>query len=324
MKVFLIGKTDQNAGPANVTKEIIRNSDGRMMHTHYSNNKLLAVEIFFKSFFTDVFIISGIIRWPVVKFIRKFHKPIIYIMHGCLDYEDDINHLHAMPIEHVSEKYILDNVDKILCVSELYSEWVKNRFPQYKEKISFLDNGLDIEPRKRVTKITHSVAVAGGNRQIKNNSEVCKAIELLNKQGFDCTLSIFGWRYPDGENLTAYPHCKYMGQLDKKEYYSLLDKNALFVINSEIEPFGLITGDALNCHCSILFSKHVGSSGIVRTEDCDFIEDQHNPERIAVSIRYCLEHSNADRLLDSVDVHKCSGAFQYQKLMNICKKMIIK
>ena len=71
MKVFLIGKTDQNAGPANVTKEIIRNSDGRMMHTHYNNNKLLAVEIFFKSFFTDVFIISGIIRWPVVKFIRK-------------------------------------------------------------------------------------------------------------------------------------------------------------------------------------------------------------------------------------------------------------
>lgn len=322
MKVFLIGKTDQNAGPANVTKEIIRNSDSRMIHTNFSNNKLLAVEIFIKSFVADAFVISGIIRWPVVKFIRKFHKPLIYIMHGCLDYEDDVNHLHAMPIEHVSEKYILDNVDKILCVSELYSNWVKRRFPQYANKISFLDNGLEINPRNKVEKTTCSIAVAGGNRQIKNNSEVCQAIELLNKNGLNCNLSIFGWRYPDGDDLSIYPHCKYMGQLDKAKYYSLLDKIGLFVINSEVEPFGLVTGDALNCHCSILFSRNVGSSGIVKTTDRDFISDSHDPEKIAENIKYCLGHPNADRLLESVDKVKCSGAFQYKKLMDICKEMI--
>jgi glycosyltransferase involved in cell wall biosynthesis len=109
-----------------------------------------------------------------------------------------------------------------------------------------------------------------------------------------------------------------MGQLDKAEYYERLDEIALFVIASELEPFGLVVADALNCHCSILMSHNVGAAGIMQTREEDFVDNPHDTAELARCIQHLMEHPNAERLLSSVDVHECSDSMAWEKMKNLC------
>ena len=144
---------------------------------------------------------------------------------------------------------------------------------------------------------------------------------MLNDSGFHCKISVFGRNYPECEDLGKYSCVEYVGQLDKDEYYKRLDKIALFVIASELEPFGLVVGDALNCHCSMLMSRNIGASAIMKTREEDFVNNPRDIDELAACIRHLLYHPNAERLLHSVDVRECSELVSWKKLKAICYKV---
>lgn len=314
-RFFLLGPWRPNTGPANVNKSFVFNCDNQMSYIHASN-KLARIERL-KFLFYPIVVVSGGILDYELKLCKLFKKKLVYIMHGCSEYESEINKLGLSRSFFNQERRTLESADIIACVSEKYSNWVKNRYPQFAEKITFINNGLNLSPRTKVVKQKYSIAISGGNRFQKKNGVVCKAVEKLRKQGYDCNVYAFGREYPHNEDIFSYPFVKKMGHLSKDEYYSVLDTISLYVVNSIVESFGLVVGDALNCNCSLLMSDGVGAASIMETSEHDIVENCENVDEVAQKILYLLEHENSNRLYNSIDKDAVSEKSAYLNLKRI-------
>lgn len=325
MKIFLLGDIYANAGPSNVNRALAESADSSLLYISSKNKVYKKFEKIIKAWKADVIVASGV---PPLKHqkILKVVNPrakLVYLMHGNLEYENAINHLHLTPEILEAETDIFKQSDAIVCVSKRYSEWVSQKYPQLSEKITYVNNGLDIIPRAEVEKKPLTIAVGGGNRCIKNNVEVCKAVEKLIQKGLNCRLYIFGRQYPENDDFSAYSFAEIMGQMTPEEYHAKLDEVSLFVIDSEVESFGLVVGDALNCHCSMLLSKNTGAISIMNVTEEDCIQNPHDLEELSSKIQNVLEHPNANRLLQSVDADACSAKQSYQRLKRICEEVMV-
>lgn len=321
-KILFYGNIYENCGPCNVNKALVKNSDKNLYYAHSQNRIIRLVECFFKILAVQVVAISSIwaLSVRICRIAKLFHKKVVYIMHGCVEYETVINKQRNTEKTIRYERYLMEKADLILCVSEYYSDWLKKRYPQFEKKISFLNNGVDFEERDFKDKIPYSIAVSGGNRNIKNNHIVCEAVQQLNKKEKELyTLYVFGRYYPENINFFNRKNVIYVGQLEKKEYYNMLDKMELFILNSELESFGLVVADAINCHCSLLLSQSVGAASILTLNEEDIIKDCHDIDELSKKIQYTREHSNAERIAQSVDQYKCSKKYAYKKFLEICK-----
>lgn len=316
---FLLSEWNSNTGPTNVNRSLVLNSDKDMSYLHSSNRIIKRLERF-KSIFYPVVVISGVCTDLEIRLLKFFRKKIIYIMHGCISYEIKVNKLTLSKKYLELENRILSASDVIVCVSERYSEWVKKEFPQYANKIKFINNGITLNQRPLEQKEQYSIAVSGGNRLQKNNGIVCKAVEKLNAMGYDCNMYVFGRMYENNDNL-SYPFVHYMGHMNKEEYYNALDKISLFVLNSILESFGLVVADALNCNCSLLMSKGVGALSIMSTTDNDVIKDCTDVDEIALKILFLLQNPNYKALYNSIDFEDASEKSSYLKLKQIVNEI---
>lgn len=316
---FFLGDWKSNTGPSNVNKSFVLNSDKDMSYLHSSNRIIKRLERL-KSLFYPVIVLSGITSELELRLLKLFRKKIIYIMHGCVRYEVKVNKLTLSKKSLKLESLHLSECDVIVCVSERYSEWVKKEFPQYANKIKFINNGITLNKRPLVQKEQFSIAVSGGNRLQKNNGIVCKALEKLNTMGYNCHLYVFGRIYENNDNL-SYPFVHIMGHLNKEEYYNALDKISLFVLNSILESFGLVVADALNCNCSLLMSKGVGALSIMKTTENDIINDCSDVDEIASKILNLLQTPNSATLYNSIDHDDVSENSSYLKLKQIVNEI---
>jgi len=317
VKTFLLGDYRLNAGPSNVNRSLVTNSDSRLDYVKSQNRILRKIERIAKCLFYKKLIISGGITKFELSLARLLHHDIYYLMHGDARYETMINKLNTDSDSLELFDTILSSASKIIAVSERYSLWVKERYPQYASKITYVNNGLEIKRRHKVEKVPFTIAVSGGNRLIKNNDIVCEAVSILRDKGYEIKVFVFGRDYPNNADLSKYPFITKTGQLNKEEYYALLDKISLYVVDSEVEPFGLIIGDAINCNCSLLVSEIVGARSIMRMTEDDIVFDSHNINELSTKILNLFNNPNTDRLFESIDVEDVSEKSSYNKLMDI-------
>ena len=313
------GEHELNAGPSNVHRSLITHSQGELHYVKSRHKLSRYIELIWKCIKADVVVTPSFSSSRDIKLIRALCRKIVCISHGCLKLESVINNKEHMKeqIER-GERFAFASAKSIVCVSEKHMQVLGAQYPEFADKMTFINNGVEISPRERLKKNPYTIAVSGGNRTIKNNVRVCQAVQQLNNAGLHCAVYIFGRNYPECEDLSKYTCAKYMGQLDKVEYYKSLDEIALFVIASEMESFGLVVADALNCHCSILMSQNVGAAGIMQMREEDFVNDPHDVDELANCIHHLLEHPNAERLLNSVDVQECSESETWKKLRKLC------
>lgn len=317
MAWFLLGGHFSNGGPDNVNQALIKFADRKILYIKSNNKPVRVLEIFWKILISEGIVVSGVCAKRYYDFMKVFHKKFVYLMHGCMDFENEINRLHLTSDFIENEKNLLNDAKRIVCVSEVYSEWVKKRYPEYAEKITFVNNGVELEQREKKEKEPFSIAVGGGNRCIKNNYAVSMAVKKLDSEGIPCKLYIFGRKYPGNEEIEETDNIKYCGHLDKTPYYEKLDYISCFVMNSEVEPFGLVAADALNCNCSLLMSQNIGAKSIMKTEKCDIIQQPHDVDELVEKLKYVFGHPNSDRLYENIDVQACSGKSSFQKLNTI-------
>ncbi len=317
--LLLWGDHELNAGPSNVHRSLITHSQGELRYVRNHHKLARYIELIWKCIMADVVILPSFSTTRDVKLIRALCRKVVCISHGCLKIETVINS-RADTKERVEkdERTAFAAAKVIVCVSEKHMLILSEQYPEFAKKMTFVNNGVDISPRRYVEKNMRTIAVSGGNRNIKNNVYVCKAVQLLNDAGYHCKVKIFGRNYPECEDLSKYPCAEYMGQLNKEEYYERLDEIALFVVASELEPFGLVVADALNCHCSILMSHNIGAASIMQTREEDFVNNPRNINELADRIRHLLEYPNAERLLNSVNVQECSEEESWKKMKAIC------
>lgn len=315
MKFLLLGYWRSNDGPSNVNRALVLNSDDSMGYLKWK--KFGRIERWIKCIICNPIVVSGGLTKNELWILKLLHKKVIYILHGYRKYENQINNLHLDELELKIEAEILRFSQVILPVSEKYSEWVKKMLPEFKNKIRFLNNGVTIHQRPKQKKEPFSIAVTGGNRKIKNNSVVCQAITKMIDKGISCKVYVFGYINKDNDDLSKFPFVSFMGQMKKDEYHDALDKISLLIVNSELEPFGLVVADALNCNCALLMSNTVGAMSIMKTTEDDIIHNPHDVNEISAKTMHLLNNSNYERLYSSIDIDDCSCKSAYNKLKQI-------
>ena len=144
MRIFLAGDHVTGTGPANVTKNYIRNLPSGTLYQKRRNKPARAVEILINTIRADVVVYSGYSKQNILglKLARIMKRPSAYIMHGCVEYENEIN-LEPDDEMKATERMTLELADLILAVSESFSSWLRDYYPMYADKIDSLPNGID-------------------------------------------------------------------------------------------------------------------------------------------------------------------------------------
>lgn len=314
-KFFFLGEWWNNNGPSNVNRYLKKENDGSMYCLSFP--RFSRTERIFRCIIHNPIVISGWARRTEILLMYILRKKVYFLVHGYFKYENEVNNQHRPEKYAENEEFGFRLSKKIIAVSENYSLWLKNMLPRYADKITFVNNGINIFRREKVSKEPFSIAVTGGNTRIKNNRNLCLAVESLRMQGYDCHVYVFGPLSDAGEDLASFPFVKFMGQLDTQQYYAILDHVQLMVMLSNLESFGLSVADGLNCNCSLLLSCHVGALSIFSPEDDDVVFDNQSVDEISFKLRNLLENPNADRLFASLDLESVSEKAAFLKMKNI-------
>lgn len=327
LKVFLFGDYRNNNGPENVNRNLIKNCNQSFFYEKSKNKIFNKLERLFYLIKCDVIVYSGIKNKFWLAIAKIFNKKTIYLMHGCICYENKINKLQISEKIINYEKEFLKSVDLVLTVSEQYKYWVSNYFSNLKINIHFLNLGIEkadnhIINKKLTENSKISIIVAGGDRIQKNNIEVCKAVEILSKKlKKEIEIKICGEKNFQENIFENYVHSISMGMLSQKEFYEELKKSSLFIVNSEVESFGLAAIDALLCDCSVLISENSGIRSILDLKDEEIIYDVHNSCEIAKKIEFVLNNKNSTRILSKIDFEHYSWKKVADRLYRICNAL---
>ena len=324
MKILLIGDYKDNGGPTNVNRMLIEHSN-RVIRCIKSNGKIMKnLEIFWRIITCDFVLISGYNSRGIIytDFAHFFKKKVLYLMHGCVKYENQVNHL-LLNDDYVNKELIfLKKVDLVLGVSEKYSQWVINYYPELIEKVSFLNNGIDrneIVRRKKTKHDKYIITLTGGNRIQKNNLIICEAVEALQAEGYNIQLNLFGRTYNDNEIISS-KNIQNHGMVPRNQLLEYMCNSDLYICNSYVESFGLSVIDAIFSGCDIIINDNIGASSIFKIKKKYVISDIHSVDEIKKKILYVMKHHNNEDILNSIpndtDYQNC-----VKKLVNICKKM---
>ena len=332
MRIFILGGIDDNAGPTNVNKQLMRcwdKQDEIRTNSGKGIKRLLGgIE---GALWADCVIHSGggISSSIPVFILRGIRRPYITIAHGFLPYENEINGFGypqwkiSLFLANLRGSHIIVNV------SDRQREFIAARVPEVKDKLRVIYNGIerkDLPPDDANTR-EHIIAASGGTRPIKNNAVVLKAVEKLNQDGFPCFMKLYGHITAEGgadllDNAGHSPYAEVMNQIDNEEFLRGLGQARVFVQNSIHEPFGLSAIDAIQQGCSLLVSKNCGVNGILELEPDDIIEDISDIDEIAQKIRLLMDHPNARRLADSIDYDRYSWKAGAEQLRKFCLETV--
>lgn len=344
-RIFFAGNPFGNGGPWEVNKTYVKHLHGKVSHLTMSSPLLQFPEILLKLLFCRVIIFSGVrnIDHLLLPLCRLFRKRILFIMHGCLAYEDAQNHYHN-PRGERNEALLLQHARQILCVSEPYRQWVSDHYPHYAAKTATLTNGINWRSLSlsksrhfdkhfdklsdRAPRDPHRIILLGGGRVTKHNLEVCQAVARLNETRTEpYHIDIYGPFFANDHSalLQAQPYTTWHGAVSHDALLQALCESALFIQNSTFEPFSLGVVEALVCGCSVLLSVHVGARDILPAlTEADLITDPTDPQRLARQIEQVLQTGNNQRLLASIDreATSCEAAADrlYQLAVKLCNQ----
>ncbi|MDM0960173.1 glycosyltransferase family 4 protein [Clostridium perfringens] len=321
MKFLFVGDYKGNSGPLNVNKNIIMNLNKKYMYISSTKKLIKILECILKTLFSKVIIVSGLCGSGkyCTKIAKILNKKVIYLMHGCVEYESKINQFTGLEEAINLEHYMLDKSDLILAVSSKFKDWLKIQYPQYNNKIDFLNNG--IKPVEFDSKISYkkenNIIAIGGNRKIKNNEVVCNAVESL--EGV-LRFKVFGPVYSNVE-VKSYRYTDYLGLIPQEELFNEMKKAKVFILNSVFETFSLAVIDALYCHCSVLVSNVAGVTELLDLKDDDIIFNPMDENEIAIKISKLLKKPNYERILNSIDYENNSYSQAVKKLTSYCENI---
>lgn len=333
MKICFIGDCDYNTGPSNVNKSYKKHLKNKMRFLRYRNKALRSFETVYSVLLTNVTIISGMsyINQLALYTAKLFKKTIIYLMHGSYSYECILNDSPKSKKNEENEKAMYKYADKIILVSEQYMKWFKGYMPEYSDKVTYINNGIDwkntvIHNNEKNHRNPYMLIAMGGGRPLKNNKTVCQAVKLLNeKYHMPFEFMVLGRDYEDTDTIKNSEYTKYLGQLEREQVNEWLAKANICIQNSSIESFGLASIEALCSGCNLVISKNVGSISILSNiSENEIVQDVNNPEEIAKRIIYVYNHPNNDRLLKGIDVKKTSCEYASNKLLKIAEKEFFK
>lgn len=341
MKIFIVGDHRTGTGPANVTKEYIRCLDKEALYQKMTGKIARVPELFFKIIRSDVILFSGYSAQNVLgmKIASIFNKKTAYLVHGAITHENRINQNENEKMSQVEEE-TLRRADLLLGVSEKFSNWLKEEYPQYIKKIDYVTNGVDFDYLRNLCGEESNIASDLSNNRKKNQIlsvgggmprkmilNICKAIEIYNENVNDSDklkLYVIGADGIDTEKIKGYSFVEYLGMVSSDEKAKLYKESYIFIQNSSFETFGLAVFEALISGSNILTSKVAGALDLLKdARDEDIINDYSNPLEIADKIRYLMDNPNVDRLKAMINEKDASWESRTMELKNKLEKLML-
>ncbi|WP_394238255.1 glycosyltransferase family 4 protein [Niallia oryzisoli] len=179
-------------------------------------------------------------------------------------------HLRKLGVE------ILKEADKIICLSEPYKHTVIETYvPEHlrckiSRKVRVIPNGIDSfwfenrsDSKATPPKDHLKLVYAGVVNKRKNVLTTAKAVELLQKRGYQVTFTVVG-RVEDQrvlQKLASLPYVHYIEQKPKEELINIYHANDIFVMPSIEETFGLVYPEAMSQGLPVIYSKGQGFDG---------------------------------------------------------------
>lgn len=304
-RTFFVGDFLTSTGPAIVNANIKKSVGNRGLYSNAKNNLFRVFECFFKTLVSDCVFFCSFSKLDIIgiKFAKFFNKPTFYLMHGRISKENMLNGISNLKIEK-EEKYLLDNINYIFCVSkQLYEEISLEGF---KEKADYIFNGIDYKKiiiNSNVKKDKNIIMSTGGLMPRKNNIIICEAIKKINKNyNKNIKYLILGEDYGNLELIKKYNFVKFYSSMKQEECLKYMKKSFLYIQNSCYETFGLAAIEALVNDCNLLISKNIGSKDIIKTiNNDDIIFDINDVNEIANKILKVFEKPNCLRLQEGLD-----------------------
>lgn len=326
-KILFCGDFTQNAGPANVNKSMIKYLEYEIVDTKQKNKIKIIASFFRKIFKSDVVVFSCNHRINYTLFLisKILKKNTVYLMHGYKKFEASENKLKNSDRIIKLEEKVLKKVDLIITVSKLYKDKMIEILPHISKKIDYISNGFDENNYENIIKCkarnkNNIIAVCGSNRKTKNNDIVCKAVNELNLEGYECKLEIYGLEYEGLEKLPEGENIHNNGRIPQKELFNALSNSRLFILNCTFESFGLSVIDALMCGCNVLVSKNAGVTSILDLSEDDIIENPKNITELKEKIKINLKNDNNERILEKFNFEEYNWKNVAKRFDNIISK----
>lgn len=326
MRTFFCGDISSDTGPAIVNKNYKKylpkdvefiEKNGKVIRTIYSIYYVIIC---------NVVLFSGISRLNklLIYICKLFHKKVLYLMHGSVAYENQINKLPNQNEENL-EIFHLNSADLILCVSPYFTNFCQNYYKRYSNKFLTLTNGIDwsFSKNSECVKDKKSICIVGGGVPRKRVIRVCEAIDKLCNKGFDLKLKVFGFDSTDTPEIKKYQFVEYKGNVPQEELRKYMESSIMFIQNSVFDSFAMAPIEALTCGCNILCSKEVGCMSIITTvSENDLIINYDDVNEIEKKIHFIIENPNNQRLMNGLNKELTSFSNRSLELMRIIEKVV--
>ncbi|MES5891533.1 glycosyltransferase [Bacillus cereus group sp. RP43] len=327
MRLLFVGDLIGNTGPANVNKALKKNLPSSTIFLEKNSIISKILELVIKIKKVDAVLFSGMSKINIIGFriAKLLGVKSAYLMHGCRSIEGKINGNYSQNDVDIENK-VLELAPVIICVSENFMYWMKENYPQYKEKLTYVNNGVDwgqltTVREGNIRREERTLMAVGGGVPLKNIKSICKAIDLINqKDGMNLQLIVIGNVGKDLEEILSFPFVQYYQKVphDKMPFY--YQRAKLFVQNSSFETFGLAPIEALINGCDLLMSQETGAKSIISTlEPNDLICNNQDVIEISKKIEFFLSSANNKRLVKGINREKTSTNFAANRIMDILK-----
>lgn len=242
------------------------------------------------------------------------------------------------------KKYGLKNVSKIVTVSLENQKLLKKLFPEHKEKIEVIQNGIDIDwwqsqtlrfteqQRHEIkteifstnedTLIIISVAELHERKGLKY---LIKAISEVKEKYPNIKLVIIG-EGPDRKNLENLiedlkleDHVTLLGR--RKEIPKLLKSSNIFVLPSRREAFGLVNLEAMITPLPVIASKVGGIPEIVKDDETGILVTPENEKELAQALRTLIADSSLREKMAGNGFLRVKENFSAQKMAKEYEKL---
>jgi len=173
---------------------------------------------------------------------------------------------------------ILENAEKIVCISAKYKDiLLKKYIPQklkekIENKITVIYNGIDnfwlenSKHKKSLNEEPLNLVQTGMLIKRKHLETSIKVVNKLNKEKTNAKLYVIG----NGPLLEKYrkkyesENIIFKGKLNKEEIIKIYEDMNIFILPSTTETFGLVYAEAMSQGLPILYSKNEGFDGIFK------------------------------------------------------------
>lgn len=136
-------------------------------------------------------------------------------------------------------------------------------------------------------------AVAAVTDKIKGFKYLLSALQLLDKQGFEANLLVFGASESDLPMQFDYISVHFIGYVsDTDLLVTLYNMANVMVVPSLTEVFGQTASEALACATPVVCFKTTGIQEVVNHKVCGYVAKMQDSEDLAQGIRWCLENNN--------------------------------